>query len=156
MMLFPRFLLSGLMSIAAATAYADVKVQPLIGDNMVLQRDASVRLWGTANPGEDTDGDGLVNLVELFMGLDPEVSDSSGAFDVVNSGGFLRIVYRRARNTAGTMGVVEYSVDLENWSTTGVTESIVSDVPGEDYVLVEARVAALSGSTAYLRLRVTQ
>jgi sialate O-acetylesterase len=33
-------------------ARADIKVAPVIGDNMVLQRDTSVSIWGTATPHE--------------------------------------------------------------------------------------------------------
>ncbi|MCB1098564.1 MAG: IPT/TIG domain-containing protein [Verrucomicrobiae bacterium] len=111
---------------------------------------------GTANPDEDTDGDGLDNLMELYMGLNPQVRDSSGAYEVGSSNGFLRFVYRRARDTSGAVGVVEYSPDLKSWSTTEVIETVVRDLPDEDYVLVEARVIRLLKSGAYLRLRVTQ
>ena len=37
---------------AASSALADVKLPAVIGDNMVLQRDAKVVIWGTADPGE--------------------------------------------------------------------------------------------------------
>ncbi len=34
------------------TACADIRLPRLVGDNMVLQRDAPVRIWGWADPGE--------------------------------------------------------------------------------------------------------
>ena len=37
---------------AAAVAEAKVKPSAMIGDNMVLQQNSNVRLWGTADPGE--------------------------------------------------------------------------------------------------------
>jgi sialate O-acetylesterase len=45
-------LLAGLAALAAPAARADVKLHPLFTDNMVLQRDAAVFVWGTADPGE--------------------------------------------------------------------------------------------------------
>ncbi|CAN5569150.1 sialate O-acetylesterase [soil metagenome] len=40
------------VTFTAATSNADVKLHPLFCDNMVLQRDAKVPIWGTADPGE--------------------------------------------------------------------------------------------------------
>jgi sialate O-acetylesterase len=37
----------------AANAQADIKLPRLVGDNMVLQRDMPIRVWGWADPGED-------------------------------------------------------------------------------------------------------
>ncbi len=38
--------------LAATSAAADVKLPPVIGDHMVLQRDRAVPIWGWADPGE--------------------------------------------------------------------------------------------------------
>jgi len=46
------FTVAGLM-LSAARCAADVKLPALVGDNMVLQRDAKLRIWGTADPGEE-------------------------------------------------------------------------------------------------------
>jgi sialate O-acetylesterase len=46
------FLLAAALVIPAAPALADVKLHPLFTDNMVLQRDAKVAVWGSADPGE--------------------------------------------------------------------------------------------------------
>ena len=40
------------LMIAAAGARAEVRVDPMFSDHMVLQRDAAVPVWGTAAPGE--------------------------------------------------------------------------------------------------------
>jgi sialate O-acetylesterase len=69
--------------IASSVATADVKLQPLFGDNMVLQRDMKVPVWGTAAPGEavtvtisgqraeaaaDKDGKWMVRLAPMKAG----------------------------------------------------------------------------------------
>jgi sialate O-acetylesterase len=38
--------------LAGGSARADVKLSAMFSDNMVLQRDKSVPVWGTADPGE--------------------------------------------------------------------------------------------------------
>src|SRR5262249_7003940 len=45
-------LLLAAFGVLAPAAKADVKPNPLFSDNMVLQRNASVPVWGTADPGE--------------------------------------------------------------------------------------------------------
>ncbi|MGI6495904.1 MAG: sialate O-acetylesterase [Kiritimatiellia bacterium] len=40
------------LSFVAGAAFAAVKPSPMFSDNMVLQRDREVKIWGTADPGE--------------------------------------------------------------------------------------------------------
>lgn len=47
-----RIALLALSSIIGVHAHADIRLPRLIGDNMVLQRDAALRVWGWADPGE--------------------------------------------------------------------------------------------------------
>jgi sialate O-acetylesterase len=47
-----RFLLPIVLVLVASIARADVKLPSLISDNMVLQRDMPVPIWGAAAPGE--------------------------------------------------------------------------------------------------------
>src|SRR4051812_21860584 len=41
------------LALLPAAALADVKLPPVLGSGMVLQRDMPVRIWGTARPGEN-------------------------------------------------------------------------------------------------------
>ncbi|HEY6453019.1 MAG TPA: sialate O-acetylesterase [Steroidobacteraceae bacterium] len=45
-------LLAASLLLAAGAADADIRLPRLVGDNMVLQRDAPLKLWGWADPGE--------------------------------------------------------------------------------------------------------
>ncbi len=45
-------LLAAAVGLTAPAARADVKLHPIFSDNMVIQRDAAVPVWGTAEPGE--------------------------------------------------------------------------------------------------------
>jgi len=50
--LYLLLFLTSIFLIAAAPARADVKLSPLFGDNMVLQRNIAAPMWGAAEPGE--------------------------------------------------------------------------------------------------------
>ena len=41
-----------LLTVLAQSAFADVRVPAIIGDNMVLQQGKKIRIWGWANPNE--------------------------------------------------------------------------------------------------------
>ncbi len=77
------WILSGLLLFTACAAVkADVKPAKLIGDNMVLQREGSAPVWGTADPGETitvtlgdqkttATADANGNWKAVFQGLKP-------------------------------------------------------------------------------------
>lgn len=66
----PLFILTTLI-IVTTSAFADVRVPSLIGDNMVLQRDKKVRIWGWAAPNERV-------TVEIGKEKASAVTDSNG------------------------------------------------------------------------------
>ena len=47
-----RFLLPAVAGFLAVPAFADVNPHPIFTDNMVLQRDAEIPVWGLADAGE--------------------------------------------------------------------------------------------------------
>ncbi len=51
-MLSRKWLLLAAVALIAPAAPADVKVHPIFSDNMVLQRDQEIVIWGTADDGE--------------------------------------------------------------------------------------------------------
>lgn len=78
-----------LLSVAASNAVADVQLDRVFGDHMVLQRDMAVPVWGTADPGEkvtvtfrdqqqsataDKDGKWMVKLQPLTVGEPAELA----------------------------------------------------------------------------------
>ena len=119
---------------------------------------------------EDSDGDGLTNLLEYALRRHPHVSDSTGAIEYgleENSGTHhLTLTYRRPHDVyadipegadAGYDGVgytVETSPDLVRWDsgTNHVTQTVIPDISGP-MVSVVARVPADSPKR-FLRLRI--
>ena len=109
-------------------------------------------VWGdTANP----DGDSLPNLVESFMGLDPNADDDdidAVELETHETEDLLLFYYRKAKVSPGVAGEVEYSDDFGLWLTDGIVETVVRDLG--DAVLVEARIPLPpEGVTRLIRLR---
>jgi Subtilase family/Bacterial Ig domain len=119
---------------------------------------ASYNLSGV-NVDEDSDGDGMRNLMEYFMGLDPKVQNSGSFVSVQGdrNSNFLSLTYRKSKEITGVVGVVEWSTDLATgiWSSDGVRDTLVGD-----YGNYEERTAsvpkALGEVRKFLILRVTQ
>ena len=119
---------------------------------------ASYNLSGI-NVDDDSDGDGIKNLMEYFMGLDPNVRNSGSLVSVQGDGNSDRIslIYRKSKEITGVVGVVEWSTDLAsgNWSSDGVTDTLMGD-----YANYEERKASVpktvGESKKFLILRVTQ
>ncbi len=123
-----------------------------------------------ADLSEDSDGDGLTNLLEYALRRHPHVWDSTGAIEhglEENSGTHhLTLTYRRPHDVyadipegadAGYDGVgytVETSPDLVRWDsgTNHVTQTVIPDISGP-MVSVVARVPADSPKR-FLRLRI--
>ena len=118
---------------------------------------ASYNLSGV-NVDEDSDGDGIKNLMEYFMGLDPQVQNSGTFVSVQGDGNsnFLSLTYRKSKEITGVVGVVEWSTDLTtgNWSSNDVRETSV------DFGNYEERTASVPKAEGEVRkfliLRVTQ
>lgn len=109
-----------------------------------------------ALPSADPEGDGLNNLLEFFMGLDPAVGDK-GAIAVTVQGGQISMTYRKAKSATGVTGTAKWKSDLASpaaWSAAGVTDVLVSDQGV--YEIRRASVAMGVGETLkFLRLELT-
>jgi hypothetical protein len=107
---------------------------------------------------QDSDGDGVKNLMEYFMGLDPKVQNSGSFVSVQGDGNsnFFSLTYRKSKEITGVVGAVEWSTDLAsgNWSSDGITETSV------DFGNYEERTASVLKAEGegrkFLILRVTQ
>ncbi|MEY4487767.1 MAG: hypothetical protein RIQ79_275, partial [Verrucomicrobiota bacterium] len=113
---------------------------------------------GLADPAAtaDTDGDGAPNLIEYFMGLNPALADAT-APQLQYTGTELQLDYRRSKTLNGVSGAVEWTTSLTgtpSWSTTGVTDTLVSDQG--TYEIRRSSVSITSGESAkFLHLRIS-
>ncbi|MFZ4765095.1 MAG: S8 family serine peptidase [Roseimicrobium sp.] len=82
-----------------------------------------------ANDVADSDGDGLANLVEFYLGTDPSAR-SSQPLVVAVTGAALHCTYSQPSGVGGVTATLEVSGDLGDWrSGTGYTE-VLSDTTG--------------------------
>ncbi len=119
-----------------------------------------------SGPSADPDGDGIANLLEYSLGLDPKKADAGGLPQpqLVNVSGqnylSLSIVKPQA-NTDVTYGA-EVSADLQTWdgSAGAVQVSVQANTPAAGYDTVTFRdltpVSSTPGSRRFLRLRINQ
>jgi hypothetical protein len=88
--------------------------------------------WATAHTNVDSltadlDGDGYNNLFEYALGLDPGVPDYAATPLVIN-GSSLELTYTRPVSVTDISYQVEWADDIDGiWSSTGVTQQLISD-----------------------------
>jgi hypothetical protein len=100
----------------------------------------------------DPDADGIVNLLEYFLGLNPLVSDGTGAPTGEIEGSEFAFRFNRSKAAAGATYRVVSSSDLVTWTPTTsapVLESSTADL--ETYVVKFSMVAP----RLFVRLEVT-
>jgi autotransporter-associated beta strand protein len=118
-----------------------------------LAKFGTVENTGNAADTADADGDGLANLAEYALGLDPTRPDPSPGSVVLN-GSVLEYRYTRslAAKNAGIVYLVEWSDTLaaNDWSTAGVVETVLS--ASGDREEIKATVSP-TGSRRFMRLR---
>ena len=138
----------------------DISYQP--GVLTVTGQDYSSWIGGKytgldALSGADPEGDGISNLVEFFMGLDPGASDAAGTTGISLSVDQLSFTYRKSKSATGTTGTVKWKNDLASataWSSAGVSDVLVSDEGA--YEIRRASVTVGSGEASkFLHLEVT-
>ena len=116
----------------------------------------AVRTLGTLNPLiagmlRDPDFDGLQNLLEFALGLNPANGGYAGMPVASTTGGLLTLTYQRYTGCDVTY-IVEASSNLTTWSSTGISESMTSATGTlQTWTAVETSAAA----RRYMRVRVT-
>jgi len=102
----------------------------------------------------DPDGDGIDNLMEYALGLDPNSSDAKTGIYSESTGSELSIIYPRNKDATDLNYIVEGSDDLNSFSGNqpAVTETILSTVGNIE--MVKATVSLGNKTRYFLRLRV--
>ena len=130
--------------------------------------EVTINDWATQNglsgvnalPEADPDGDGIPNLMEFFLGLDPTQSGGTrGPVMTLTNGSSntVSMTYRRAKGITGVSSAVQASGDLSSsnsWGTNGVQETVTDKGSYEE---VTATVTNAPGETRkFMRLKVSQ
>ncbi len=136
-----------------------------LGDNDGGTMTAPIEVWRVANFGGDSgnvaiagdladpDSDGLANLLEYALNLDPKTVSRGPILG--RERGFLTLTYRRKLAAADVTFTVEECLnlaDVNSWSDATASEEIVSD-DGITQV-IKAKVSVGAESAHFVRLRV--
>lgn len=122
---------------------------------------------GNAANDFDYDFDGLPNLVEYLLGLDPTVYDSDGAVTaaVTDDGGmdYLSLTFDRDLNATGVTLLVrstsDLSLDASSWDSIdpdGVNQLNSSTVGNVETLTVRDNVSTSGATQRFMRLEVTE
>ena len=107
-------------------------------------------IYGVGAGSDDDENDGLPNLVEFALGLNPLVSDIDAFPSVVIDGGDLTLTYSKNLLLSGITCLVEYSTDLITWDP--ASESLVSS---SNYTeVVKASVTITPNTRLFMRFAV--
>jgi hypothetical protein len=105
-------------------------------------------------PTEDPDQDGIVNLMEYALGMNPNTPAplSQRIVNDLESNQYLRLTITRNPNATDVIYSVEVSSDLTSWNTTDVL--ILQNTPTT--LQVRDTQTTTSANRRFMRLRVTQ
>jgi alpha-L-fucosidase 2 len=76
-------------------------------------------------PNDDADGDSSANIVEYFMGSNPDSAGSQGVLTIPSVGaGSFKVRYLRAKNRPAVGGSLRWSSNLTHWFASGQSDGI--------------------------------
>ncbi len=104
----------------------------------------------------DPDADGIRNLTEYALGLDPNFPDLGATQRGWANDGRLTMTYLQRRTATDVSIIAEGTTNLSDWSSSGeMVQEIAREVQGE-FDLVTIRLEPLNPDSGFLRVRVTR
>jgi hypothetical protein len=116
----------------------------------------SIAVFGPGNPplsgpNDDFDFDGIPNLAEFALGLNPLVADNSGLPGLTFSGNFATLTFPKNILLQGLTYTVQSSPDLVTWSN--LTDTLQSTA---NYIEIRSASAPVTANpNLYLRMRIS-
>ena len=105
-------------------------------------------------PGGDPDHDRLPNAIEFYMGLNPTIAEATPLSARIDKQRSLVVVsFPRSVGVVVESAGIEWSSDLQSWSSVGVGEAVVTQVLPDGREMVEVAVPIV-GNRVLVRLSV--
>ncbi|MEI6083673.1 MAG: LamG-like jellyroll fold domain-containing protein [Verrucomicrobiota bacterium] len=144
----------------APASNGTVTIQDLPFDAWRAGKFTLAELSNPAISGElaDPDGDGLGNILEYALHLEPKTADASQTLQpAVDANGYLTLIYTRPVSAPDLTYAVEATGGVEGgWSPTGIVETVLSNDGTTKTIQARDAVAMTGQAKRFLRLRVTR
>lgn len=108
-------------------------------------------------PLADPDGDGLVNLVERFVGSDP-AKEGGSPFTTSFESNHIEFRFNRAKDIPAGAASLLISNNLEDWSETRLTATVIADLGDREQMSIRIPLSSLPigwRQSLFLRLKIT-
>jgi len=106
------------------------------------------------DPTGDLDGDGIPNLMEYALALNPIVSDVTGLPQVGHEGNFVTLTYSKVTTATDLTYVVQQSSDLVTWQAANAQSQVLAT--NGSVQTIKAKVDIGTQPQLFLRLQVTR
>jgi hypothetical protein len=107
-----------------------------------------------SGPAADASGDGVDNLMNYALGLDPTSSHPGKLAELVIDGETASLAFDRLQKTPDISVAVQVSRDLVNWSTQAALSSAAANSNGTERVSFESPIPQSANSPQFLRIQV--
>lgn len=138
------------------SAYEEITGAAPVPTGMYVTRISSqiAAIYSITDPFGDPDDDGIFNLLEYALRLDPLTPDVNALPTIERSADTVSLTYRKSNAASDLTFTVEQSTDLVNWAPAQTQDTVLSN--SDDVKVVKATVTGVSGDHLFLRLRVTR
>lgn len=107
-----------------------------------------------SGPAADASGDGVDNLMNYALGLNPTSSHPGKLAELVIDGETVSLAFDRLQKTPDILVAVQVSQDLVNWSTQAALSSATANGNGTERVRFESPIPQSGNSPQFLRIQV--
>jgi hypothetical protein len=144
------YVVTGLNAFGDESAYSS-QAAATVGAVWRQQWFGSTANTGSAADTADPAGDGVINLLKRAFNLNPLVTQTNGIPYGTLSGANFTLTYRKSLAATDLIFQVQCSSDLVNWTTSGITDTVVSS---DGFTEIHAATIPVTSSEQFMRLNV--
>ena len=145
---------TAIVTLGPSAATVVIRDKPI--DEWRFDKFAAAAVNAAAGDLADWEGDGIRNLVEYALNLEPLTPDGTAQPTMTIESGYLTLSYIPKSWATDLTYVVEASIDLVNWSAANVESVDVEDREPPDRVTMRYKNPVNPGGRAWLRLSITR